>query len=496
MSRLSGAQVAESLLRHNYFPRIAGAGDELPPCFNSVDLSLAIAKKVAATAPRKSGYDTVQIQATRFDLAPRRLELPHPRAYCELAVHFATNWHRYSFVSDRESAFRPTRLKDGRIFSMRAISPPSRRSFGAKYRVQADVSQFYHSIYTHAVPWALVGRAQAKSNRGGANWFNELDAVLRSAHRGETLGVAIGPGTSALVGEILLRAVDKDLSGYRFSRAIDDYRFDAPDLATAEQFVIDLTRALAQYNLNLNPRKTEILPLPSAEDPQWKRRLRAASRSWDRGTRRSIDLIDDALELSEREPDASALKYVLSVLERQGELADKAVLSYVIDLAFHFPVAVPVACRALLDSGQGALLTGKKAASLLTEHAMRGRTDAVSWILFVANQIGRTPSPGSVAHILASADCLSITLLSEFRGSPRSAAHSFGLDVLKRKDEYEMDSQWLLLHQLSLSGAATRSTKDDALDSLESLGVSFVDMDATPPPPIAPRTIRSGGSAF
>ncbi|MBK6419337.1 MAG: RNA-directed DNA polymerase [Ignavibacteria bacterium] len=73
-----------------------------------------------------------------------------------------------------------------------------RETTGMSYCVEADVSACFASIYSHSIPWALVGHEVAKQNRDD-QWYNLIDKCQRSMKRGETQGVPSGPATSNIV---------------------------------------------------------------------------------------------------------------------------------------------------------------------------------------------------------------------------------------------------------------------------------------------------------
>ena len=52
---------------------------------------------------------------------------------------------------------------------------------GKRYQVKADISNFFPSIYTHSIPWALIGKKLSKENKDGEKfWFNEIDLYIRN----------------------------------------------------------------------------------------------------------------------------------------------------------------------------------------------------------------------------------------------------------------------------------------------------------------------------
>jgi hypothetical protein len=141
--------------------------------------------------------------------------------------------------------------------SLRKIERQVDYSFDNKFIIQADISNFYPSVYTHSIPWALVGFDYAKANRNPSDWFNQIDKYQRLLKRNETNGVAIGPATSNIVSEIILSTIDKvlDTEGYKFVRFIDDYTAYTRTYEDAETFLRRLSEELSKFKLNVNARK-------------------------------------------------------------------------------------------------------------------------------------------------------------------------------------------------------------------------------------------------
>ena len=42
---------------------------------------------------------------------------------------------------------------------------------GSHYIVYADISTCFPSIYTHSIPWALVGKTNAKQEKSAKQWY-------------------------------------------------------------------------------------------------------------------------------------------------------------------------------------------------------------------------------------------------------------------------------------------------------------------------------------
>ena len=170
------------------------------------------------------------------------------------------------------------RYKYSEVPQLRALH---RRS--TRYVLCTDIDQFYPTIYTHAIPWALHTKATCKAalttHRGGARLLgNKIDKAFMAINEGQTHGIPIGPDASLVAAEVLLAAVDSELiarcsqvSGYRY---VDDYELSFGSLSDAEATLVELQNILASYELQLNPNKTKIHEIPRPLDDSWAHTLR------------------------------------------------------------------------------------------------------------------------------------------------------------------------------------------------------------------------------
>jgi hypothetical protein len=79
--------------------------------------------------------------------------------------------------------------------------------------VQIDVNKCFDSIYTHSLPWAILGKDQTKfSLEESKNTFaGRFDALMQNLNHKETNGIVIGPEFSRIFAEIILQSVDAEL---------------------------------------------------------------------------------------------------------------------------------------------------------------------------------------------------------------------------------------------------------------------------------------------
>jgi len=81
---------------------------------------------------------------------------------------------------------------------------------GSSFVLKADVSQFYPSLYTHAVGWAVDPQLRNKGNWGKSAFLGQkLDQALMNLDGKISQGIPIGNDVSFLLAEVVLAQVDR-----------------------------------------------------------------------------------------------------------------------------------------------------------------------------------------------------------------------------------------------------------------------------------------------
>ena len=483
----------DALLQHNFLPNNNQHGEELPPVFSSHSFSKSTAEKLVndrSSRPRAyQGYDAVQYKSTRFNGVSRILSIPHPKAYASLALCIHRNWDGLKYVSENEnSKVRPERHADGRITIMNYEDRLVRAqdslefSFGRRFLAHTDLSNFYPSVYSHSIPWALVGFAEAKKNKEQEKWYNKLDQATRMTKRNETQGLAIGPATSHILSEAILARIDEKLrSKFDYFRFIDDYTAYCKSEEEAQDFILALAKELDAYKLTLNIGKTAISSLPRAQVAEWITELGIAlpSKSQDVTTFDAMKYLDLAVKLSKQSPDGSVLKYAMRSLLAQNLEAGSLtiVLRYALNLSFHQPVLLPMLERLFhLARKQGWLIHHVGLPTLVKENVRFGRSDMISWALYFCN-LYQVPVPKDcVKSIVESGDCLPLLLLY-LSGDTNSQKEVVSFtNNLNKDDLYTLDQYWLLLYQLFLDGKVNNPYLNDrSFEIMQEESVNFVE---------------------
>ena len=321
----------KSLLERGFFPR------ELPPPFNTKTFA-KYAQKVGLSWPTGVWTRCVSHNLARPGGLRRPLRIPNPLSYFALADLIASNWGLITAHTwkHRLSASRPHVMKrssravvacyhQGELTRLRALR---RRS--ARFLLLTDIDQFYPTIYTHAIPWALHTKAVCKSalksgkgKKGTPLLGDALDKALQQMNEGQTHGIPIGPDTSLVTAEVLLAAADDallektgGLSGFRY---VDDYELAFQSLSAAEESLAELEAILASLELRLNPKKTRIVDLPQGLESSWSIELKSMSIRTKHPVAQRNDILalfSRAFDLAALHPSDSVLRFAVSHLQR------------------------------------------------------------------------------------------------------------------------------------------------------------------------------------
>lgn len=495
----SNRHVYEALTRHNYFPNQKEGEEELPPCFSTKRYTPELVEKIVliqeSASRRKVGYDQVEYSLTRHSNVPRKLGLIHPKAYADLSKLISDNWTDIQYVSQNEcSVIKPNHHLDGRMLIMNyedatdKIRRSSVESFAKRFRVHSDISSCFHSIYSHSIPWAVLGFEQSKmmmsTNSLGQHWSDKLDTCIRKSKRNETLGVAIGPASSSIVVELILGRVDKELSrlGFEFKRYIDDYVCNCYSSEDADLFLRVLGKELNKYKLNINLHKTRVVELPVPTSDEWIIDLAShlPSNYIDEVYSRRkyllpevISYLDAAVKINKRTPDGSVLKYALKTVLRQiSDYAIDEVLAYVMNLSWYYPVLLPMLEVMLSHELVNPERYAVNLNLIIAENAKRSRSDGMVWPLYYLKKFNLEVSVEAYSEVIKSKDCLAILCLYKL---DRVKEHilTFAHELLCKTD-YEKDQYWVLLYEIYRDGHIPEVYEDGVFSLMKKFDVTFM----------------------
>ncbi|WP_084511200.1 RNA-directed DNA polymerase [Desulfatibacillum aliphaticivorans] len=409
----------DDFLRRGFFPK------ELLPPFTTISFADALEGLGAVPEVTYQTSKCVRFSFSKYASLRRDISIPNPHPFCELAGLIVEHWDTLTAQWAKSSITRSAPV----LSTVRAVEgasgftnlPSTRaevRSSG-RFLLNADVSKFYHTIYTHSLPWALHGKANAKNNR---RWSpktgmpqlvgNGLDLWSRNLQDGQTIGLPVGPDTSFVLAEALLSAVDqllmKEITDARGFRFVDDYEFVCDSLEKAEQILAVLQGALSEFELNLNPKKTTTTELPAALDTTWVNEFSGLEFAAEpqKMQRQLVRYFTDAFELARKFPGEPVLKYITARLPSDPPDNNTAILIQRLSLQ-----------AACVDSGtlQQTLLSFqehrtrgkdidlpalKRALDFITQrHAPLGHSSEVAWCIWAAGVFAIQLSKESAACI-------------------------------------------------------------------------------------------------
>lgn len=479
--------VINALLRLQYFPSVKKAGDELPPIFSSSTFSDVAAKDLGAIF--RGGRRWVEFRTRRFDGLVRRLKLPHPVTYSRLVTHIGDNWNQIQNMLDSgKSKIQPEWHSDGRIIqmdyadSLEEHAEDSTYAHGKKFKVSTDISNFFPSVYSHGIDWALRTKSVAKRDRSKKSWEAQLDLFSSNCMHGETNGLPIGPAASNIISEIILQNIDRRFSDVHFVRHIDDYTAYFDTLDDAEVFISRLQSEVAEYGLDLNTRKTQIEYLGDGHTDNWLAEiLTSIQLGGDDLT--VVRMLQHSEALSAKNKSKSVLKFALKLLLHDGqrdETYSLPVVNELIRICYFHPHILSI-LSSEFNKIPNSIDLSDFAAPLCEQvqaASRRHESDAVLWLMHIlVRRIGCIPGTDLVQDILAMNDPLAMVGLSVLAPS-HDHAIADKLRKIQYDDDYDYDDYWLARYQLNLSGALSPWDLTDFekrwMNTLKGHGVTFV----------------------
>lgn len=314
----------KKLLSKGYFPK------ELPPPYNTESFgekSRYINKKWTdllntqkTRRPGESGNDAkkrfrkdylekygssklIEFSIAKGVFSRRKLEIPNPKQYLDLSNPIVNEWKTlrdYFNISDYSQS-KPvlfeakralkTKSKSLNNFKFEAIS----KSFGRKVELRLDILNFYPTIYTHSIPWSLLGKEEAKryfkiKNTRQAYFTSilptdakarlyklgdSIDTLVRNCNERQSIGIPIGPDVSFLVAELIGCRIDNEIQksladiSHECIRYYDDYYFYLNSVGDADNVLKKVQKILYEFRLETNEFKVSINQLPFKYVDDW-----------------------------------------------------------------------------------------------------------------------------------------------------------------------------------------------------------------------------------
>lgn len=504
---MKGKPKLVDVCQRGYFP------EELPPPFNTVSFSQAIAKNLKAFRSIEKKQNTTAAlcrhNLVRHNVIKRVLGLVNPLHFFRLADCILINWKTLDGIITKSTITR-TRPRAGAAAERAIVRdhdlqdvPRDRARIRATSRfiLQTDIERFFPSIYTHSISWAIHSKPTAKKNKNNKAFLgNILDKCVRDGQDAQTIGIPIGPDTSRVIAELILSNVDlaiPEIYKKHAMRYVDDYEFAFDDKRDADRALSYLSKALAQYELVINPRKTKFLELPVEYENLWTSELRllqiADSSNSDVQAYTLYRFFERAFQLAKGNERDSVIKYAVARLRQTDishpnwKLAFNAVTQCMVvdpsclERAFEF-------IEIYKNAGYSVPLVRLKNAlnKIIQTHAPLGHGSYVAWAIWGCLIFRIKITSKSIEDILTMEDAV-VSLLFLHARSEKLA--SLAKKNLKTWDVYMVNDglrgeMWLLSYEAKVKGWLTSKgvkdhiSSDGIFDFLRKQNVSFYDEKA------------------
>ncbi len=282
LRQISSKDVANWILEKGYFPE----QNILPPSFHVSNFILKdepYNKNVSSLTRRQ----LINISHPKTLLKSKIFSIQHPFNYHDIVFYIEKNWefiinhlfhknikiYSYSLPIPVTKNNIPSlsNLRSGRMiyeWLQMAENDLVLDSGNYQFIARTDITNFYSSIYTHSIGWALHGREKAFRDKNFALFGNKIDRLLQYSNDARTNGISIGSILSDLIAEIILASIDKNISenlidiDFLAVRYKDDYRFLCQSEIQAKQVLRVVCNQLSNYNLSINENKTSVQKLP------------------------------------------------------------------------------------------------------------------------------------------------------------------------------------------------------------------------------------------
>lgn len=424
----------EDLLKIGYLP------ENLPPPFHTEDIAKYFVDNPSGyLTDKKKPLRSAVYSSSKRGISRRTFSAVHPVTAHDLAEFLGVRAPELDelFKGNKGSFSIPKHTPDGD----RSLEIPSHtqlemerltRLSGYRFVAKTDISRFYHSIYTHSIPWAFHGKAEAKKNRkhdAADIYFNRLDFILRQGQDGQTIGIPVGPDASRYIAELICNAVDASFidrcasDDVVFIRHVDDVWIGAQSYVDAERALWAYRSCLREFELDINESKTNIYAANFRFTDSWPSEVAfrielAVSAAEHRRDERLRAALEYAFDLSVSKSDEGILKYAIRQLDLSDHLWDEwpVLQPFLMRSAIHFGHTLDYVVRVLVwrrltKNDVHDERWEKIIRSLLNHHGRIGNDSEVCWLVFAAISLGVSIPTDIACTIVRNCGALSIVAI-------------------------------------------------------------------------------------
>lgn len=409
----------EAVMEKGFFP------DSLPPVFKVGrfhQASQLLGLFGGMITERDKPFALARYNETKRGNQRRVFSIPNPIFFIDCAEYLSAHRRQISALLNRSNISRskPRLSQEGQraleIDSFGEFNRERRISLSSsKYVVKTDISRFYHSIYTHSIPWAMHGKAQSKadrSQRSTQTYGNKFDYLVRQAQDQQTIGIPVGPDISRIIAELIGGAIDQEFFeqvGHDVSaiRLVDDVYIGASTIDEAHSLLSAYRDAIRRFELDINESKTRIMPSTQDLEDFWPVEIRRELESYreNQGAEARRDLpyyLDEVIRKANENGDDGIIKFAIRKFDslRLWNRYWAELEPFLVRAAVNFPHTWDYVARVVAWRNTryfiNISLWEKVCRESIASHAPLGNDSEVTWSLWLLKEIG-----GSLPRALA-----------------------------------------------------------------------------------------------
>jgi len=497
-------------LEAGFYPR------DMPPPFVSSDFARFrnfFRSNWPAIDLKKFASDPEYYSIPKFGRARRRFSIVNPINQFKVADLISSEWKeiRSYLKNSKVSEFRPVFDTTGsRAFFQIDFSLIERRlaRLLAENRsvLKTDISRYYHTIYTHSIPWALYGKSYCKANYTlpifKTKLGDRLDKAVRQCQSNQTMGIPVGPDTSRILGEIIGVGIEKELAASiprfenRALRYVDDIQIGFDDRESVDGLLGNVTKAFSNFELDINIEKTAVLGVGESVSPDWAAELRRYRLSGRQRNQQS-DLesyFRAAIYFSQENPRDQVLAYAIK-RSRSFRILDESFEYYVsllLQISRRDTSCLPAVVQILAEANYRKRpldrdLIKKFIVDVIRYNAPIHYYFEVSWALFLSKALKINLDRVSLKDVFSAESSVCALLVLDLNSRGQIIG---GIDTGYWQSLYSADAlksnMWLLVYEATLKGwlpaAAPCFVSNDALfGPMLAKKVSFYDVNRNVP---------------
>lgn len=496
----------DQLIRLGYLP------ENVPPNFNS----RGIADHFRDTAPagyiyERKTYRSAPFSASKRGMNRRTFSFVHPVTMHNTAKFVETKWEELSeFMRETQLSFS-TPTEDTSEYRALTINSHGeledarhRRLSRFRFVATTDISRFYHSIYTHSLPWAVHGKAQSKRDRRADSedtFLNKADRIIQNGQDGQTIGIPVGPDTSRVFAELIGTAIDQsfrrrcNLQTVEIIRHVDDIWIGANSASDAEEALTHYREAIREFELDINESKTRIYDRNFSFTDTWPTRLaRSIDTALDQPSGRRRERLRAALEMAyeaatERDDDA-ILKYVIRYLDNHSDSwsAWETYEPFLKRCAVNYGHTIDYVVQILVWRNRiGQEVDGAEweiiFRQLLNTHSRLGNDSEVCWIIHACIQLRLEINPTISEQIVRNCGPLAVVAILNCAEADLADVAVFPIALERMELEDATGSFWPVVLEWHTKGWVDQdqiTINDDLTSELIGAGCTIFNMAALP----------------